>query len=83
MTIGSFRRRRSRGRAPWLLVAVHRARSGLTLTAGAAARGTALSPGEISNGTLRLGVNPEGHLDAAVDPGRSSASCTCRPEPTP
>ena len=77
MTIGSFRRRRSRGRAPWLIVAFI-ALGGLTLTTGAAARGTALSPGEISNGTLRLGVNPEGHLDATRRPlvGRS-ASCTC------
>jgi len=68
VTIGSFRRRRSCGRAPWLLIAFI-ALGGLTLTAGAAARGTALSPGEISNGTLRLGVNPEGHLDAVVEPG--------------
>ena len=42
---------------------------GLTLTAGASGRGSAISPPvEISNGTLRLGVNPEGYIDAAVDP---------------
>ena len=42
---------------------------GLTLPAGASGRGSAISPpGEISNGTLRLGVNPEGHLDTAPGP---------------
>ena len=51
----------------------------LTLTAAAAARhprnaavaATLASPAfaSISNGTIRLGINPEGHLDAVVDDG--------------
>ena len=73
MTIGSLCRRpsvrrcRFRGRASWLIIVF----IALDLTLAAAAGGTSsaiASPGEISNGTLRLGVNPAGHLDVELDP---------------
>ncbi len=70
MSIGSFvrRRRRRRGsRRHVPLIAAVVALAASSVTGGLPASAAVSSPAAITNGTLRLGVSPDGHLDVALD----------------